>query len=214
MKMKIKLLYLTLLITVIKSPNLFCLDRKPTHAPLSKAAVDTITKTKSKRDLARENLELRTRLTQEHLARQGSQTKLKTDELQSPTPDLEMGLGSPAPTGIGTGLLSRPPMRRRTVSTLSDDGVAGSVDGLHGTVADFLALQQTQNELQRRSDQDRTIFQDKVYRDVKYSRRTAIAGTFVAICYTTAGFVWQNWGAISSVLGGGPSGSDSNSTGT
>jgi len=202
--MKIKILYLILLTTSLKSINLFSSDRRLAPA---KSTVDQVTKSTSKRDLVRQNLELRERL---------SQLDQKHDDLS----DLESGLGQL--TEVQSPHIMR--YRARTTSMHSDDPIAGSVDGLHGTVADFLALQQTQNERQRRveedrirADQSRNDFQDRVYRDIRYSRKTAVVGTACALIYASCGFVIQNWDAICQKLGfGGPSagGSGGASAGT
>lgn len=200
--MKIKILYLVLLIISLRSTTLICTNKKPRD--YSKAEVDKLTKDKTPRELARENLELRRRL---------SQTESE--------PDLEMGLAIDAPAGAGVGApgpIKSPHsmMRHRTASIHSEDPLAGSVDSFHGTVADFLALQQTQNELHRRADDDRTKFQQQVYRDIKCSKRSAMLGTGLAIMYTTAGFIIQNWPSIISRFGGssGPGGHPGNNTGT
>jgi hypothetical protein len=73
------------------------------------------------------------------------------------------------------------------------------------------------NNLNRLTDvhAQQTDFQKKVYSDMKCSRRIIVLSTITGICYTTAGFIWQNWPTISKYLGGhhGTPGGGTNSTG-
>src|SRR3989338_8225686 len=149
LKMKIQLIYLTLLIICNKSTTLFCSHQKPIPP---KAVIDELAHKQSKRNLVRANLLLRQRL-----AREESQTELKPNDLRPASPDLEAGTGLELPTT--SSIHSTPSMRRRTLSMHSDDQLAGSVDGLHGTVADFLALQNTQLLRQKAADDERDRFQ-------------------------------------------------------
>lgn len=149
-------------------------DRRPAFP---KHTVDAIARQSSKRDLARKTLELQTRL----LASAG-----KTD-------DLESGTGGLSPLAV-------PTMRRRTQS---DDPLAGSVEGLHGTVADFLSLQNTQLQRQHAADLARDRFHREEHAYNKRTRRIAIASTVASISFTTATFIWTHWDSISKMWGGG-----------
>jgi len=84
------------------------------------------------------------------------------------------------------------------------------------TVSDSISRQTNLQERLAHAQEQQTRFQDRVYKDINYSRKTAVIGAVVSIAYTTAGFIWQNWPAISAAFGhhhGGGAGSGTNSTG-
>jgi hypothetical protein len=181
--MKISFLYLVLVAaTIVSNQNLFCASKDLTRR--SKGEIDAIAKSSSKRDLVRTNLELRQKLA---ARKTGYDPEAATDELVPAASTL---------AGAGTSL----DLRTRTRSD-SSAVLAGSVDDLHGTVADFLALQNTQLQRQKAADDERDKFQKQVYKDIRYARKTAILGSLAAVTYTTIGFVWQNWPALSKALG-------------
>ncbi len=189
MKMKSKFLYLILVSTVI-NPNKFisCLDKHnpaPSKAP-SKYSIDAILKKNSKRDLVRENLELRQRL-----ARQAA---LKPDEFKSDDVILEMGHMA------GASPLSS--MRQRATSDVSH--ISDMTDFL-GAHQSQLTKQASINEELTKIAAKQVEFQDGERKYERKTRRIAVMGTVVTVAYTTAGFIWQNWGYFSRAFGQSPS---------
>lgn len=143
------------------------------------------------------------------------------DEERRQSPDLEQGLAANPLAGAGSGhgapIRSRRHRVRQRTASIHDHAVANSVEKLHNTLSDFLALQATHIERQQHAGEDRNKFESRVYKDVNRNKKIAMLGTGFAVMYTTIGFIMQNWPAVTGFFGvgrhdKGPGAGGSNST--